>query len=72
MKNLNEDFRILCEKHGIKNAVIGYEDDNKSVGTLSCGSGSKQYEITAVLFGFYKSNFHDHIGELLQYGGKQK
>jgi hypothetical protein len=72
VKNINEDFRALCEKHSIKNAVLGYEDDNESVGTLSCGGGSKQYEITAVLFGFYKSAYHSHIGDLLTYGGKEK
>lgn len=69
---LQKDFTELCDKHGIDNAIIGYEDSNSGVGTISVGKGGKQYEISAVMFGFYRNEYHNFIGELLDYGKKQK
>jgi len=62
-----EEMSKLCEKYNIENAVIGYsEPKTHGIGTFGVGEASIMYELSAALYGFNKSSYHERIGTIIK------
>ena len=69
---IENDLKTICEKYDIKNVVLGYQAKDGNIGVLGIGEHSKQYEITAMLFGYMKSQYHEFITKILTKSSKDK